>query len=265
VFHIVDRTLGRERLVAVDDLHEVRVVPPEVDQLAGGIDFGLVRRLAHVEHRGGVERLAILAGQQLRGLQEHDRPGVPGHPAPLRLRFVGRLDGLLHEQSIALMVLAQNVLMVVRADHVGQCAVADLFAGDDHRHVELLPEHLAQPGLQLGPLRASGPVVQAGLIDGLRYAENAVEHRFLPCLLCLPEGRTLRLLRDVRVSRVMWSGPWGNARRRPSAGVSCGYRLHSERNRNRTPGFLVRSPPAVGYSTVGNPARAASIFSCGYA
>ncbi len=92
VLHVVEDFLGGERLVVVDLCHEVGIEAPEVDQLTGGVDLGLVAGLAHVEHGGRVDRLAVLAGQQLRGLEQDRGPGGPLHLAPGDLRLVGGVD-----------------------------------------------------------------------------------------------------------------------------------------------------------------------------
>ncbi len=70
------RRLG---LLGVDLLHVVGVEAPEVDQLAGGIDLGLVDRLGLAQHGGGVDHLPVGPGQQVGGLQEDGRPVLPGH------------------------------------------------------------------------------------------------------------------------------------------------------------------------------------------
>ena len=52
-------------LLLVDFLHEVYVEPEKVNQLAGGVDFGLKRILALAQHGGRVDAGAIGPGQQV--------------------------------------------------------------------------------------------------------------------------------------------------------------------------------------------------------
>ena len=82
MLHVVEYVLGREGLVVVDLGHKERIETPEVDQLAGGVDLRLVAGLAHVEHGGRVQRMAIFAREQVRGLEQHDGPGIPRHDRP---------------------------------------------------------------------------------------------------------------------------------------------------------------------------------------
>ena len=72
----------RDRLLLVDPRHELDVEAEEVDQLAGGVDLGLVRRLRLVEHRRGDERRPPRAGEQLGGAQEDGGALLPRRPAP---------------------------------------------------------------------------------------------------------------------------------------------------------------------------------------
>jgi hypothetical protein len=55
----------------------------EVDELAGGVDLGLVRRLRLAEHGRGVEAVAELGAQAGRGAQEDGRAVLPGEGGPL--------------------------------------------------------------------------------------------------------------------------------------------------------------------------------------
>jgi hypothetical protein len=44
-------------------LHKMRIKTPEIYQLARGADFCMVKCFAHVQHRGRIEHLAVLACQ----------------------------------------------------------------------------------------------------------------------------------------------------------------------------------------------------------
>ena len=57
-------------LLAHDLLGVVGIEAPEIDQFAGAVDLGLEGVLALAQHGGGVQHLAIAAGQQLGGLQQ---------------------------------------------------------------------------------------------------------------------------------------------------------------------------------------------------
>ncbi len=85
------------------------------------------------------------------------------------------------------MILTQDMLVVVRADHVGQRAVVDFFPVDDHRNLGLSREQILELGLNLRPLRRAGRVAEYGFIDRLWNAKNAVEHRDLQKGMCYLE------------------------------------------------------------------------------
>ena len=78
-----------DRLLLVDARHVLDVEAPEVDQLAGGVDLGLVCRLRLAEHRRGVERLPPRAGEELGGTKQDRRALLPGRARPVLPR-VGR-------------------------------------------------------------------------------------------------------------------------------------------------------------------------------
>src|SRR5436189_301154 len=71
-----------ERLIAQKLVAEVRVVAPEVDRLARGVDLGLVHRLRLTEHRGRVDRVSPRPREQRRRAKEHRRTFVVGGRCP---------------------------------------------------------------------------------------------------------------------------------------------------------------------------------------
>ncbi len=84
------------RLVGQDAVREADVEAQEVDQLAGGIDLGLVHRLRLPEHGGGVDLVAPGRRQQFGRPQEHSGPLVEGQLPPARRREQCGIDGGLH-------------------------------------------------------------------------------------------------------------------------------------------------------------------------
>ena len=74
----------RDRLLGQDAAREVHVEAPEVGQLAGRVDVGLVARLALAQHRRGVDRVAPRARQQIGGLQEDGGSVVEAQRPPRR-------------------------------------------------------------------------------------------------------------------------------------------------------------------------------------
>ena len=79
----VPQAAGVGRRLLLDDLAgEVDVEAPEVDELAGGVDLGLVGRLALPEHRRGVDPRPPRPGEQVGGLEEDRGAVVEGQVAP---------------------------------------------------------------------------------------------------------------------------------------------------------------------------------------
>ena len=72
---------------------EVHVEAPEVDQLAGRVDLGLVGRLALAQHRRGVDPGAPRPGEQVGGLEQDGGAVVEGQVAPGRGGGDGGVDG----------------------------------------------------------------------------------------------------------------------------------------------------------------------------
>ncbi len=89
-FHI---PAGGHRLHLLELLAEVHVPAPEVDQLAGGVDLGLMDALALSEDGGRVEAVAEGSAQEIGGAQEHRGPRLPGGGRPVVVRGQRRVDG----------------------------------------------------------------------------------------------------------------------------------------------------------------------------
>jgi hypothetical protein len=86
----------------------VDVEPPEVDELARGVDLGLVGGLALPEHRRGVEGGPPRAGEQRRGLEEDRCAVVIGELAPHRRRIPRRRDGRVRVVDGAVVCRTEN-------------------------------------------------------------------------------------------------------------------------------------------------------------
>ncbi len=74
-----------DRLLRQDLTGERHVEPPEVDQLAGRVDLGLVGGLGLAEHRRGGDLFPPRPGQQVGGPQEHRRALIERHCRPSML------------------------------------------------------------------------------------------------------------------------------------------------------------------------------------
>ncbi len=171
------------RLLAVDLAGEVHVEPQEVDQLAGGVDLGLDRRLGLAEHRRGVEGGAPRPGQQLGGLEEDGRAVVERQRAPARRGPLRGVEGLLRVGRGGALEDAEPVPVVERrADDGAAAAAHHLLAVDPVRQVDPLAPHLPEPLLEGGPLGAAGGVVQDRLVDGGGHSGDGVHagHHALP-------------------------------------------------------------------------------------
>ena len=156
---------GGDRLVGEDLRGEVHVEAQEVDQLAGGVDLGLVGRLRLAQHRGGGDRLAPGPGQQVGGAQEHRGPLVEGQVAPGRGAAWRGLDGVGDVGVGGVGVAADHRGVPVRLDDVVLGAGAAAAAAADHLlDVQRLGGELGQLGLQPRPLGAAGCVVVHRLV-----------------------------------------------------------------------------------------------------
>ena len=119
--------------------HVVDVEAPEVDELAGGVDLGLVRRLRLAEHRRGVERVAPRAGEQLGGAQEDGGAILPRRARPVVPGVAGGVDRALDSSAPrALVDVGEHVRVAVRHDGFEGRAGAHLLAADDEREVDAL-------------------------------------------------------------------------------------------------------------------------------
>ena len=137
VLHAVPDAGRRDRLLGVDPRHVLDVEAEEVDQLARGVDLGLVRGLRLAEHRGRVERVAPRAGEQLGGAEEDGGAVLPRPARPVLPRRRGGVDRLLHVLGARLVDVGEDVLLVVR--HHGRARVAgrDVLAADDHEGISM--------------------------------------------------------------------------------------------------------------------------------
>ena len=177
VLELVPDGMVRDRLLVVDLLRVPRVEPPEIDQLAGGVDLGLEDRLRLAEHRRRVEGRAPGGGEQLGGLQDDRRAVFPGPRRPFLVRFARGRDRLLDVLAGGLVPLGQNVAVVVRHDGRGGRAAADLLAPDAEGDLDPLRGHGLEPRLQLQPLRRARPVALDRLVDRCGHAPVPREGR----------------------------------------------------------------------------------------
>ena len=144
VLHPVPDALRGDRLLLVDPRHELDVEAVEVDHLAGGVDLRLVRRLRLAEHRGGVQRRAPRAGEQLRGPEEDGRSLLPRQARPVLPGIAGGLDRALDLARAALVDIGQDVALLVRHHDLGRVAGGDLLAADHERELDALRLHLVE-------------------------------------------------------------------------------------------------------------------------
>jgi hypothetical protein len=160
--------------------HEVHVEAEEIDELAGGVDLGLERGLRLAEHRRGVERRAVLAGEKIGSLQEHGRAGFPRQRRPVLLRGQSGLDRGLDLALARLVVHAEHVLVVVRHDAEARFSRADVPSVDDARNVDFLAAELFQLRLELGLLLRAGAVRVDRLVFRHLDLGDACDHRAPP-------------------------------------------------------------------------------------
>ena len=112
------------------------VVAQEVDELAGGVDLGLVEVLALAEHRGGVHQRAVFGGNEFGGFQEDGGAHRPVGHGPLLVGLHGSVDGHPDFLRAGFVVGGQHMMVVVRHHYLAGIAGADFLAADDQRNLD---------------------------------------------------------------------------------------------------------------------------------
>ncbi len=145
VFREVPFSLGGdEGLLFVNLLRVIGVETPEVNQFAGGVDFGLEGVFALPQHGGGVQQIAVFGGKQFGGSQEDGRAMVERHLLPILACLHGRLDGEVDLLFAAFVVFADGVLVVVGFDAVGGVAAEHFLAVDNRGNFDELAAEFIQ-------------------------------------------------------------------------------------------------------------------------
>ena len=163
-----------DRLLLVDARHVLDVEAPEVDELARGVDLGLVCGLGLAEHGGRVQRLPPRAGEEL-GRSEEDRGAVlPRCPRPV-LPGVGRSgDRAVDLGRAALVDVGEDVVALVGHDRFERVAGLDVLAADHERDLEALGGELVEAARELVALGAAGLVAEHRLVVRFGDLEDAV-------------------------------------------------------------------------------------------
>ena len=168
------------------------VVPPEVDQLAGGVDLRLERRLGLAEHGGRVDGLPPGPGEQVSGPQEDRRPVVVGQRPPGRRRLQGSLDRGLDVLVGGVVQLPEYVLVVVRLDDVdGLAPAGPLAPADRHGQLRALAGQFLDLLFKRGAFRASGRISPDWLVAGHRDIRDGIHGRSLLALPDVSGGMTM--------------------------------------------------------------------------
>jgi len=106
-------------LVADKLVAEVRVVAPEVDRLASGVDLRLVRGLGLAEHGRCVDRVAPGSGEQSCGAQQHGSALVVRGRGPRLARGERGADRVIDVPGAADRILRDRELVAVWTADVG--------------------------------------------------------------------------------------------------------------------------------------------------
>ncbi len=170
-----------DRLLAEQLPSERHVEAQEVDELARGVDLGLLHRLALAEHRGGVEGVAPRPGQQVGGAQQHRRAVVVGQVAPQRRGGARGVDRVLDVRRGRLVRRTQDGAVPVRLDDVDRrTRPGPLTAGDRHRQIDVLASQLGQARLQRGTFGTAGCVGPDRFVERDRDRGDGVHGPMLP-------------------------------------------------------------------------------------
>ena len=158
-----------EWLFGVDACHEGDVEPPEVAQLAGGIDLSLVDRLRLPKHGCRIQPVAPGASQKLGGAQKDRRPVRPGRGSPFRPRMCGRVDGQPDLLLTTLMHVGQDVLLFVGHDDGTELSRAHIGAPDNQGDLDSLSALAGEALLQAGSRVRTGGICSHRLVDRGRW------------------------------------------------------------------------------------------------
>jgi hypothetical protein len=161
------------RLLLHQSLGELNVVPPEVTELAHGIDFGLVGGLGLAQHGGGIDAVAEGAGHQV-GRPKEDRGAVfEVEFRPSRPGAFGRFDGLLHMLRRGAVRPTDDPPVIVGRGHV-HGRRGDRLSVDPQRNLRGLLGQGAQRFLQPRLLGGSRGVRRDGFVSGGRHLGSTV-------------------------------------------------------------------------------------------
>ena len=176
IVDIVQLTLGAAGLVAVYLAGVVGVVSQEVNQFAGGVDFGLHGGLALAEHGGGIDQVAVFAGNEGGYFQHHAGAVHPRRVGPLLVRLHGGGDGGLHLLLAHLVVACQDVLVLRRHDNLAHIIGFHLLAADDDGNFGNRVVELVERFADFLTFGTAGRVAFHRLVLGLREYIDAVVH-----------------------------------------------------------------------------------------
>jgi hypothetical protein len=162
------------RLLREDLAGEMHVEAPEVGQLAGRVDLGLVRRLCLAQHGRRVDPGPPRAGQQVGGSQENGGAIIERHRAPVvrsGQRSPDRVDRVLLG---GVGRRGQHPLVVERSDDLeGLSGRPPRGAADHCTELQRAVERPQCHGETLA-LGAAGSVVEHGLVDRQRRMGDGV-------------------------------------------------------------------------------------------
>ena len=164
-----------EGLVLEDLLGGPDAEAEEVGQL-GNVDLRLEHGLGLPQHGGGVEHLAVGAGDQVSGLQEDSGAVLPGHLLPGILRGQSRFHGHFQFLLPCHAALSDDVLMVVGDGDLDGFVRPDLFPADDEGDLHHLSGLPGQLGLQLSALRTAGQIALKGVVGGFGNGKIGIGH-----------------------------------------------------------------------------------------
>ncbi len=169
----------RARLFGHDLACVVHVEPQEVDELAGGVDLGLLHRLGLAQDGGGVDGVAPRSGQQVGGAQQHRGTFVEGGGGPSGRGVLGGLHGLGHVLRGGLRGGAEHVLVVVGLHDVEALTAGHpLRAADGLGELDAVGLQLRDALLQRLPFRRSGRIALDRLVVGHRDRSDGVHGQF---------------------------------------------------------------------------------------
>ena len=142
IFHPVQDTCFRIRLVGIYLTGIKSTETKEVDQFARSVDFCLERILALSQHDGCVQYITIFSGKQFCYTQHDGSTFYPRKFRPFLMRLHCCIDSHLHFFLSGLMISGQYMVVIMRHHDFTGIACTDFFTSDNQWYIPFFRREL---------------------------------------------------------------------------------------------------------------------------